>query len=759
MGDLYLNPGESIVLTANKVQVNFVPFDVILTTSRLIFVDSTYARFDPQMIPLEDIFSVRGGEIATGEPTITLTIAPAESPEQTESTELLFSQEHGERRTPESREWLRKIMEAIVAVRQKSTVTDSHTAEAETGMRPSIRRWIAPEILAPHKVVTDPHPPASAPDAVPGPTEVALALLSQSPEENLPESEKSPEVTDTESPIADETHSHSEEKIQEREGEEIPSSTFMEVPIEAAQPGRENAHAEDEPIRPVPVDSPETTTTPEEEQSTIPDRSRDLPVPPEKRGSDDTPDQNPATTPASSEREIIGDTGIGKEPDEPVSEPPSQDLPEELCSVPNREAGDLQNSPPAITWPTIPVPVTERAATPGSTSSDDPEIVSHREEGIGSEGHISETAARFIENDGISRISRPSDEETDTETEIPKTPLEITRPIIPATAIEFAAAPVPINLDETPMVAHRQEEKIPGEGGSEIAPQTEENREIPGVSLVSEEGETSSVTDSPEAEKIPEEFSRPEEAKTGERVPEKPGGDSGRENRETIPETPVAPGTDPVTESTDQPGSSDEQEIPSGGATIQSGDSGKPASEEVPVTKIPEEITISPPQRDSSPRIKMTAAIVVIAVILIALAGVALVASTTYNGNTTPVTTPVPTPSPTITATPTPVTIPGTGVWVRVIYNHHYYGQLGNSGDFREISDTGDKFYVIRNEGNLVQVRVEKQDNTGDPLTVEIYRKGAVITSESIRTPMGEISLLIDPATGKPPVVVTPKQQ
>ncbi|MDD1704614.1 MAG: hypothetical protein LUP97_05225 [Methanoregula sp.] len=685
MGDLYLNYGESIVLTANKVLVNFVPFDVILTTSRLIFVDSTYARFDPQMIPLEDIFSVKGGEIATGEPTITLTIARTETPEQPESTELFFSQERGERRMPESREWLRKLMEAIVAVRQKSTVTDSRTAEAETGMRPSIRRWIAPEILAPHKVVTDPQPPAPEPDAAFGPADVAPAPVSQSPEENLPESGKSPEVTDTESPIADETHSPSEEKIQERGSEEKPPSAFREEPIEAPQPGPGTAHAEDEPIRPVPGDSPETPTTPEEEQSTIPDRSQDLPLLPEVGGRDETPDQNPVTPPASSEREVIDDTGIRKESGEPVSETPYQDLPEDSRSGPNREAGDIPNAPLAITWP-----------------------------------------------------------------------------IIPAPAIEFAAPPAPVNSDEPLVVALPQEEKILGEEGSEIARQTNENREIPGVSPVPEEKETGAVTDSPDIEKNREEFSGPEEAETGETVSERPGEVSGREDREGIPETAIAPGTDPVTGSTDHTGSSDKQENPSGRSTLQSGDSEKPA-EEAPIAKIPEEILPPPPQRDSPPRIKMAAAIVFLAVLLIALAGIALIASPPFNGDTTPVTTPVstpvPTPSPTIAASPPSATIPGTGVYLKVIYNHHYYGQIGNPGDLLEISDTGDKFYVIPSKGNLVQIRVEKQDNTGDPLTVEIYRNGAIVRSEMIRTPMGEISLLIDPSTEKPPGLVTPEQQ
>jgi len=52
-----------------------------------------------------------------------------------------------------------------------------------------------------------------------------------------------------------------------------------------------------------------------------------------------------------------------------------------------------------------------------------------------------------------------------------------------------------------------------------------------------------------------------------------------------------------------------------------------------------------------------------------------------------------------------------------------------------------------------------KADNSGDTLTVEVYRDGEVISLRNVSTPMGSIELLIDAKTGNPPAMtpeVTP---
>jgi hypothetical protein len=117
----------------------------------------------------------------------------------------------------------------------------------------------------------------------------------------------------------------------------------------------------------------------------------------------------------------------------------------------------------------------------------------------------------------------------------------------------------------------------------------------------------------------------------------------------------------------------------------------------------------------------------------------------------------VPVPSAQLTSAPTQVVIPQTGVWVRVMYPRNFYGRLGNPGSLRGITGSGDRFYQMDEKNRLVQVQIYKTDNTGDRLTVEIYRNGEIIQSRSTTSPMGLIELLIDAETGQPPGIVTPK--
>ena len=90
-------------------------------------------------------------------------------------------------------------------------------------------------------------------------------------------------------------------------------------------------------------------------------------------------------------------------------------------------------------------------------------------------------------------------------------------------------------------------------------------------------------------------------------------------------------------------------------------------------------------------------------------------------------------------------------MWVRVVYPRNYYGRLGNPGSLRGVNGSGDRFYQMNENIRLVQVQMYKTDNSGDVLTVEIYRDGEVITHRSTSSPMGFIELLIDAKTGNPP--------
>jgi len=51
----------------------------------------------------------------------------------------------------------------------------------------------------------------------------------------------------------------------------------------------------------------------------------------------------------------------------------------------------------------------------------------------------------------------------------------------------------------------------------------------------------------------------------------------------------------------------------------------------------------------------------------------------------------------------------------------------------------------------IAQVKIHKEDNTGDVLTVELYREGEVIDSRKVTTPLGSIEYMLDTKTSLPP--------
>jgi hypothetical protein len=121
--------------------------------------------------------------------------------------------------------------------------------------------------------------------------------------------------------------------------------------------------------------------------------------------------------------------------------------------------------------------------------------------------------------------------------------------------------------------------------------------------------------------------------------------------------------------------------------------------------------------------------------------------------------TPLPTTAIEQAPQPTPVIIPPTGVWVRVNYPHSYYGWIKNTGSIRGVNGSGEQIFKIPEIDGVVQVQMYKADNSGDTLTVEVYRDREVTSLRNVSTPMGSIELLIDAKTGNPPAMtpeVTP---
>jgi hypothetical protein len=154
MDSPYLERGESIILTTDRVSFNSAQYDVLLTTRHLILVDVRYARFQPQKIPLLAILSVKGGKIATGDLVITLSFSDT-SLTGSDQMNLIFSRYPGEQRDRERDEWLKKIMECIVAVRQETIGSRTIPPEQGIGIRPVSRRTIAPEMQPPHTTIIE----------------------------------------------------------------------------------------------------------------------------------------------------------------------------------------------------------------------------------------------------------------------------------------------------------------------------------------------------------------------------------------------------------------------------------------------------------------------------------------------------------------------------------------------------------------------------------------------------------------------------
>ena len=170
----------------------------------------------------------------------------------------------------------------------------------------------------------------------------------------------------------------------------------------------------------------------------------------------------------------------------------------------------------------------------------------------------------------------------------------------------------------------------------------------------------------------------------------------------------------------------------------------------------------------AKPKNRMAIAAVVIVVIVIALAAGAYLFTPSLFGKEggllAPVT-PVPTavPTPVATSVPTPVTtpavtvpatitpaatpgiiIPQTGVYVRVVYEGNYSGSAGAPERMTDISSTGNTIRQLAVKDEVIFATVQKQDNSGNTLTVEIYSNGKLVDSKSVNAPGGTVDMSTD---------------
>jgi hypothetical protein len=624
MGSPYLESGESLILTTDRVSVNTVQYDMLLTTRYLILVDARYAQFQPQMIPLLTIQSVKGGKTANGELVITLFFTETGSSGKSESMVLLFSQQPGEQRKRERDDWLKTLMGLIVSVRQESSYESIATADPEIGIRPSKRRQISPDIPHPYTKVVETRP-----------AQIELIIIPDEPE----------------SPVFSE------------EIQELPEIYF---------PGEETQSE----VTPAPCATVET--------------------PGDSQEMTESPD---AITPPF-----------------PVLE--------ETISA----SQEVAESPDAITPP---FPVLEETISASQEVAESPDTILPSLHGI--EG----TAVDSPEASGSAFEEIPGSPEADSgeQKRVSVSLLAAVKSLISPkerTGLpDSVLTPLP-GLEETRVAAS----EMTGSPFPLLPP------EVPGIVA-------SPYTQEEKAESI-----LPHETST---IEEKPGASQEDTGYPDLPNSP-----DPVTVESTAVLGQDSQLAEQ--VSFEAGNGDESVQQPSPGENPP---APGSPQLSAGPGSRLLTFIAVAAIILIIL-GIAGVVVFYPQNLTAPRVEPTPLPTQTIQQTlqptlviplPTAVIIPTTGVWVRVDYPRSYYGLVGNSGSMRGVTGSGDQVYKIYESEGIVQAQVQKTDNTGDTLTVEIYRDGKVIGNRSVSIPRGSVELLIDAKTGNPPAmtpVVTP---
>lgn len=148
MAGAYLETGEAIVLTADRVSIGGTRYDAMLTTRRLILIDSSNARFEPRTLALLSVRTVRSGRASTGEPAIILTLTGEGETGESQET-ILFLQDPFENRIPDRDIWLKTFIELSVSTHRKASPAVFPRPLPKTGMEPSVRRWVAPDIARP----------------------------------------------------------------------------------------------------------------------------------------------------------------------------------------------------------------------------------------------------------------------------------------------------------------------------------------------------------------------------------------------------------------------------------------------------------------------------------------------------------------------------------------------------------------------------------------------------------------------------------
>lgn len=150
---------ERVVLQAQNVKVKSVLFEVVLTTRRLVLIDTKKNSIPPQEINLATLKDVESGENAIRDPTLTVSIITISG--NTRQMVLTFSKTSGGERRRECDEWVRALRQNITStvyhpVTQSPAPKESEHVQAAqhpTGLPPEHVHAAQPPVVQPQAPV------------------------------------------------------------------------------------------------------------------------------------------------------------------------------------------------------------------------------------------------------------------------------------------------------------------------------------------------------------------------------------------------------------------------------------------------------------------------------------------------------------------------------------------------------------------------------------------------------------------------------
>jgi len=88
------------------------------------------------------------------------------------------------------------------------------------------------------------------------------------------------------------------------------------------------------------------------------------------------------------------------------------------------------------------------------------------------------------------------------------------------------------------------------------------------------------------------------------------------------------------------------------------------------------------------------------------------------------------------------VTIPVTGVFIKVSYVGAFNGTYGMNGAMKQVNSSGDRIYEITNAtGNVAATFFKQDESTTHEISVELFKNGISITSAKNSTSFGKVSI------------------